>query len=562
MKPAADGVTVKLRARCRRSGSNEAKKQTSQNVLIDSKRSTGAYSGSTFVPAVIADHICGYFRDVLQNGVVLGNVIPIKMKYALAFAASEFVNFRLIEFISLCQLHQVPLETTILDWTEEYWSLPYVVVNFRDDAEANLIVGRSVLIKYVYHVWCEASCLNDLLGMIQNLPSHLTDKYLNSGTSYKVVVSSANRKIGHEEKLAMIEDVLNAHPVVDATVQLKNPEHQLQILLDYEPRNWVKGTPKCGAKLRRLFYGRLTGNSKRKEIINAYRLANRVYLGNTSMDVRLAGIMANIGLCEPGSLIWDPFLGAGSIVIAASIWGAFGAGSDIDYALLHGMGMSPKAGQGKRMDGECLRTNYYQYGLQSCYLDVVVADAASLHRLLRAPGVENLMNPMHPVDGNSNIGLLDAILTDPPYGFRESSRRVAVQAVERAPSMVTADRLSEITGIPLTDLLKNDQTEEALLTVPHDLPHIPHKETYPLSETHRDLMNLSVRLLKPGGRLVFWIPRKRDNSSALASVPHHPRLRLLAVCEQLLNARNSRLMIAMSKLYPNDPDESDVRSAA
>ncbi|KAG5448606.1 tRNA methyltransferase 11 [Clonorchis sinensis] len=362
------------------------------------------------------------------------------MKYALAFAASEFVNFRLIEFISLCQLHQVPLEATILDWTQEYWSLPYVVVNFRDDAEANLVVERSVLVKYVYHVWCEAPCLNDLLGMIQNLPNDLTDKYLNSGTSYKVVVSSANRKIGHEEKLAMIEDVLNAHPVVDAIVQLKNPE-------------------------------------------------------------------------------------------------------------------------GKRMDGECLRTNYRQYGLQSCYLDVVVADAASLHRLLRAPGVEDLMNPLHPVDSNPNIGLLDAILTDPPYGFRESSRRVAVQAVERAPSTVTADRLSEITGVPLTDLLKNNQTD-ALLTVPHDLPHIPHKETYPLSETHRDLMNLSVRLLKPGGRLVFWIPRKRDNSSALASVPHHPRLQLLAVCEQLMNAQNSRLMIAMSKLHPNDPDESDVRSAA
>lgn len=63
------------------------------------------------------------------------------------------------------------------------------------------------------------------------------------------------------------------------------------------------------------------------------------------MDVRLAGIMINVGLCKNFSMVWDPFIGTGSTVLAASVWGSFGGGSDIDYALLHGIGMSPKAGQ-------------------------------------------------------------------------------------------------------------------------------------------------------------------------------------------------------------------------
>lgn len=63
------------------------------------------------------------------------------------------------------------------------------------------------------------------------------------------------------------------------------------------------------------------------------------------MDVCLAGIIANAALCKRGDIVWDPFIGTGGMVLAASIWGAYGAGNDIDYSLVHGIGASPKAGQ-------------------------------------------------------------------------------------------------------------------------------------------------------------------------------------------------------------------------
>ena len=66
-------------------------------------------------------------------------------------------------------------------------------------------------------------------------------------------------------------------------------------------------------------------------------------------------------------------------------------------------------------------------------MDVLIADAASLGRLLRTP-------PTY------SGGLFDAMVTDPPYGVRERSCRVASEAVEKEPSLQTAEYINEITG--------------------------------------------------------------------------------------------------------------------
>lgn len=89
--------------------------------------------------------------------------------------------------------------------------------------------------------------------------------------------------------------------------------------------------------------------------------------------------------------------------------------------------------KGKRQTGECLRANYRQYNLESRYLDVLIADASSLDRLLRTPP-------------SASAGLFDAMITDPPYGVRERSCRVASEAVEKEPSLQTTEYINEITG--------------------------------------------------------------------------------------------------------------------
>lgn len=54
------------------------------------------------------------------------------------------------------------------------------------------------------------------------------------------------------------------------------------------------------------------------------------------MDPQLSFIMANQALIKKGDLIIDPFVGTGSLLIAAAHFGAYVWGVDIDFLMLHG----------------------------------------------------------------------------------------------------------------------------------------------------------------------------------------------------------------------------------
>ena len=54
------------------------------------------------------------------------------------------------------------------------------------------------------------------------------------------------------------------------------------------------------------------------------------------MDALLSLVMANLGCVEQNSLVIDPFVGTGSLLVAAAIMGGYVFGTDIDYLMLHG----------------------------------------------------------------------------------------------------------------------------------------------------------------------------------------------------------------------------------
>lgn len=99
---------------------------------------------------------------------------------------------------------------------------------------------------------------------------------------------------------------------------MKNPDHNFWIMEtdDYGSQNGLPPTIK-----RTIFFGREVGAADRK-LIPTYQLKSRTYLGPTSMDAEMAFLMANQGLVSPGKLVYDPFVGTGSILIAAAHFGA------------------------------------------------------------------------------------------------------------------------------------------------------------------------------------------------------------------------------------------------
>ena len=72
---------------------------------------------------------------------------------------------------------------------------------------------------------------------------------------------------------------------------------------------------------KRVFFGREIGGADRK-LLPTYQLKSRRYLGPTAMDAEMAFLMANQSLANTGKLVYDPFVGTGSILVAASHFGA------------------------------------------------------------------------------------------------------------------------------------------------------------------------------------------------------------------------------------------------
>lgn len=50
-------------------------------------------------------------------------------------------------------------------------------------------------------------------------------------------------------------------------------------------------------------------------------LKNRKFIGNTSMDAQLSVLMANQAKVKNGDLVFDPFVGTGSLLVSAAKFG-------------------------------------------------------------------------------------------------------------------------------------------------------------------------------------------------------------------------------------------------
>lgn len=53
------------------------------------------------------------------------------------------------------------------------------------------------------------------------------------------------------------------------------------------------------------------------------------------MDPQLSLLMVNQAQITPGDVILDPFVGSGSLLVAAAHFGGYVLGTDIDYLMLH-----------------------------------------------------------------------------------------------------------------------------------------------------------------------------------------------------------------------------------
>ncbi|XP_054720605.1 tRNA (guanine(10)-N2)-methyltransferase homolog [Uloborus diversus] len=381
---------------------------------------------------------------------------------------------------------------------------PYLLVNFASSADVMKVMSRTVLIRSAYELWAKSNSISCLYEKMKALPKSFTEPYSRSNVSFRILVESFGKKLNKDYKVQRIDEL--AFLAFEGPIKLKDPDHSF-LLMEYygTNRNFAPEDP------YHLFFGRWIADGQRT-VSQKINLKTRKFIGNTSMDPLLSLVMANMACVKPGSIVLDPFVGSGGLLVAAAHFGGCCFGTDIDYLMLHGRAKPSRLNQKRRAPDESILSNMKQYGLESQYLDVIVSDFAL---------------PLWRV-----TSLFDAIITDPPYGIREPTERIGTEKDYKIP-----------------DHLANS--------------HIPSKVSYSLQDIIEDLLDFSSVYLRLNGRLVYWMPSFNEDFDK-TKLPYHPCLELKGFCKQALTGHSSRYLITMQKIKENmnESEKAHVPDAA
>jgi len=370
-------------------------------------------------------------------------------------------------------------------------SAPVQVLHSVPEQVVRKLMSRSVLCKSAFELWGSGRDYDQLRSSISEYPDKFKAPFFAETKTFAVRVKGLGRKLPSSQQGKRIDDLESVLPF-QGKVKLEDPDAQFYILEDYtKPGGSRTSTP------RQIYFCRLLCDAQRG-LFEKYSLKQRKFIGNTSMDPMLGLAMANFACAAPGKLVCDPFVGTGSLLISAAHYGAYVVGADISYNILHARGKSSRKDAGWRKRDETIRHSLAEYGLDHCYVDVLLADAAR-----------------HPWRAKRSV--FDAIVTDPPYGIREACSRIG----------------SKKEGVVVPELGEG-------------LVHFPEQTAYHLDEIFTDLLDFAARFLVERGRLVFWLPVYRSDYTP-AIVPSHPALTLVHNCEQVLNSHSSRRLIVMEK---------------
>ncbi|KAF9527300.1 tRNA guanosine-2'-O-methyltransferase [Crepidotus variabilis] len=384
--------------------------------------------------------------------------------YLLHFAQAHN-DFRLPELASVAELlgisYTLPEKDEDRDPTR-----PYMVVELETEEHAKMLARRCILIKAAYEFYAQGPSY-EVLHEANRKCEPLWRKYVED-TSFKFLVTAYSHKIPMERQRDAIETF--AYMGFLGKIDMKNPEITMVCFEEYKDRTQTPRQRNEGdGDFRQIFFGRLIEEGSARPLVRHFDVKKRLFYGNTSMEAEVSLLMANQSLASsptfrylanPGKLVYDPFMGTGSMAYPSAHFGAMVFGSDIDGRQMRGKQQTPGVVRAAS-----------QYGLASRIMDLAVFDITR--------------NPLRCGE------LFDAILTDPPYGVRAGAKRLG-----RKKS--------------LPEYKKELSRQHRLAPDPEDRPYIPPTKPYELSHLVTDLVLFARYVLKPGGRLVFFLPTVTD----------------------------------------------------
>ncbi|THH31329.1 hypothetical protein EUX98_g2848 [Antrodiella citrinella] len=361
-------------------------------------------------------------------------------------------QFRIPELMSVSELHGFNIELPDdMDVTR-----PFMILGLESDEHARILTQRCILVKSICEFYARGKTYEELHMQTRADPSKWA-RYVEN-TSFKMKVTAYNHSIPQTRARDVVEDF--SYMGMLGKIDMIQPEITFVCYEEYVDKHGTTREKHEGdGEFREVFFGRLIDEGSARRLVKSFDVKKRKYYGNTSMEAEISLLMANQTLASPGMLIYDPFVGTGSMAYTTAHFGALFFGSDIDGRQMRGKAESPGIIRAAA-----------QYGVDKRIIDLCTFDVTQ--------------NPWRCGE------MFDAIVTDPPYGIRAGAKRLGRKA---RPS-----------GAPPRTVAPRSESR------PDDQPYIPPTKPYELSALATDLILLSRYLLRHNGRLVFFLPTVTD----------------------------------------------------
>ena len=390
------------------------------------------------------------------------------------------------------------------------------------------VAAHSCALKEAWEYYAHARTFPELMAKVDQMPEAQRRELIEFGGTFQVGVATCGCKLTDPERNELREE-LGSHLPLKGTVQCKQPDRDFRIVHSvlyqdkYDAHQIIDNDRGFWAFGRYVYEGQ-------RHLTSHYHLSRRNYLGTTSMDAELSLFMAALGQVSRESMVGDPFVGTGSIALGASVMGAAAVfGVDIDRASM--------AGSWKYEDGHetGIRSMYAFYGLQNRSPSILAAD---------------MSRPYFRRVGN---GLFDAILTDPPYGIREKSRKIGTKRQPKGED-ATEDDTATATATAQAPM-EEDPAQKTPSLLERFPGHVAQKKAYTGDEAMCDLMRMAARYLRLRGRLVFWLATTYAYQPS--DIPMHPCLSHLHDIPLTHNGWQRRLQV-FEKVRPLSSENEDA----
>ncbi|KAF8650390.1 hypothetical protein AX16_005198 [Volvariella volvacea WC 439] len=233
------------------------------------------------------------------------------MRYLFVFAQAHN-DFRIPELQSISELHgfQVNYEQPSDP------SRPFMVVDLCEESHARILARRCILVKAVYEYYAQGVSYQELHEE-NRANRHLWERYI-PDTAFRFHVTAYNHKIPQARQ----RDVIESFSYMDflGRIDMKRPDIVLGCFEEYVDRHGTTREKYQGdGQFRHLYFGRLVEEGSARSLITKFDVKKRSFYGNTSMEAEVSLLMVNQTMAAPGKLIYDPFMGTGSMAYASTI---------------------------------------------------------------------------------------------------------------------------------------------------------------------------------------------------------------------------------------------------